>query len=57
MVFRGYTILASTNTADIGWLLIDVKVVELLSDVAMDVELGPSSRCLADVGDITCLLD
>ena len=57
MMFRGYTIFASTDITDVGWQLVDVKVVELISDVAMDVKLRPSCRCPADTGNVAGLVN
>ena len=57
MVLRGYTIFASTDITDVGWQLVDVKVVELIGNVAMYVKLGPSCRCPADTGNVASLVN
>ena len=37
--------------------MVDVVVVELIGDVAMDVKLGPIGRGPADAGDVSGLVD
>lgn len=37
--------------------MVDVKVVEFIGNVAMDIKLGPSCRSFTDAGDVTGFVD